>query len=1006
MNARQNPEVPQKTAPSTSAAEYSLISAQQVANDFQVDPSTGLSATEASSRLERFGPNQLRVSQGQPAWLRFLRQFADPLVYLLLVAVGISVLAWGLEGATGVPIDAIVILVIVLANAILGFVQENKAADAVAALATMTASHATVLRDGRLTDITAAHVVPGDILVLSEGDTVAADSRLLSASALRVQESSLTGESDAVSKDPETLTSPAPLGDRTDMVFKGTGVARGVGRAVVVGTGMDTEVGRIATLLDETERAPSPLQVQIAKISRALGLAVILIAIVVMAAVALVNGVHSADEAVDILLMGVSLAVAAVPEGLPAILSLVLAVGVQAMAKRNAVMKNLDSVETLGSVSVICSDKTGTLTKNEMTLREIVTASGRVRLSGTGYEPTGSAFLQVDDSGDEGKAATGNSPAISAAHDAAWQEARLALAAGALANNAQLDRVDGQWQIQGDPTEAAFLVALPKLFGTTESSPTDGFARLAEAPFDSERKLMSVLVTDDRLSGDIPMGKDALPGYGFHKRGAGLATGGPGAAETVSAANAVFTKGAPDVLLDRCVAEQVGSAAKELSPQRRKELLDQVVELSGQGYRTLGVAYRPATSTDSRSFNQDAEHDLIFIGTVGIIDPARQEAADAIAQAHRAGVETVMITGDHPVTAARIASDLGIVEGDREDAVLTGKALDQMDQAQLAEAVRKARVYARVSPENKLQIVTALQEDRKIVAMTGDGVNDAPAVKAADIGIAMGITGTEVTKEAAEMILGDDNYATIVVAVEQGRAIFDNIKKFIRYLLSSNMGEVATVFFGVVLSGVIGLADPANPGAAVLPLLATQILWINLVTDSGPALAMGVDPEIEDVMAKPPRGIDDVIIDRAMWARIIAIGLVMGILNVIILDLTLPGGLLGGMENLVPVDQQLDVARTTMFTALVFMQLFNALNSRSDNSSAFSHLFTNRWLWLSFALVIVAQVLVVYVPALQWAFSTAPMKPAHWALAVGAGAAVLIFEELVKVFKRRRVVRR
>lgn len=984
-----NRAVPQKAKSSPTDTDYSLLPADEVAEDFQVNVSTGLSSPEAARRLEQYGPNQLRVSKSQPAWLRFLRQFADPLVYLLLVAVGISVLAWALEGASGVPIDAIVILVIVLANATLGFAQENKAADAVAALGAMTASHATVLRDERLTDVAALDVVPGDILVLAEGDTVAADARLVSASALRIQESSLTGESEAVPKDPQTLASPSPLGDRTDMVFKGTGVTRGVGRAVVIGTGMNTEVGRIATLLDETGRALSPLQLQIAKISKALGLAVILIAIVVMGAVALTSGVHSAEEAVDILLMGVSLAVAAVPEGLPAILSLVLAVGVQAMAKRNAVMKNLDSVETLGSVSVICSDKTGTLTKNEMTLREIVTASGRVALSGTGYEPLGTASLQTkDDLGEESlnegdprtedSTRNGDHQGDHTPESPAWQEARLALVGGALASNAQLDQVDGHWQIQGDPTEAAFLVALPKLFGMADHSPTDNFTRLVEAPFDSERKLMSVLVINDGAA-DRPE---------------------PG--PTKDAAGTLFTKGAPDVLLDRCVAEQVGNDIRELSPRRKEELLAQVVELSGGGYRTLGVAYRPANSTDDEGFGENSEHNLIFIGTVGIIDPARKEAADAIRQAHRAGVETVMITGDHPVTAARIASDLGITEARQDDTVLTGSALDQMDDTELAQAVQKARVYARVSPENKLQIITALQKDRKIVAMTGDGVNDAPAVKAADIGIAMGITGTEVTKEAAEMILGDDNYETIVSAVEGGRAIFDNIKKFIRYLLSSNMGEVATVFFGVVFSGVIGLSDPANPGVAVLPLLATQILWINLVTDSGPALAMGVDPEIEDVMAKPPRGIDDVIIDRPMWARIIGIGLVMGILSIFVLDLTLPGGIVSGMETLVPTDQQLDVARTTMFTALVFMQLFNALNSRSDNLSAFSHLFTNRWLWISFAFVIAAQTLVVYVPALQSAFSTAPMMAAHWALAIGAGAAVLLFEEVVKLFKRAR----
>ena len=982
-----------QAAPTT---DFSLLPANQVAKDFQVTPDTGLSFKAATQRLEQYGPNQLRSTEGQPAWRRLLQQFADPLVYLLLVAIAISVFAWILEGAHGVPIDGIVILVIVLANAVLGFVQANKAADAVAALATMTASHATVLREGRLTDVTAADAVPGDILVLSEGDTVAADARIISASALHVQESSLTGESDAVSKDPETLKAPAPLGDRTDMAYKGTAVTRGVGRAVVTATGMDTEVGRIATLLDETQRAPSPLQTQIAKISKSLGIAVILIAIVVMAVVALVNGVHSPDEAVDILLMGVSLAVAAVPEGLPAILSLVLAIGVQAMAKRNAVMKNLDSVETLGSVSVICSDKTGTLTKNEMTLREVVTASGTTELSGTGYDPTGSATVTANNHGN-GNSDSNSNRNSSGAEETALQEAQLVLTAGALANNAQLDQMEGTWAIQGDPTEAAFLVALPKLqdpklqtndntaTATTTTTTTTNATRLAEAPFDSERKLMSVLVASSPTTADTAE----------TSRNARTAR----TTETTT----VFTKGAPDVLLDRCDAEQVGDQVVPLTDKRRQELQEEVTQLNKQGYRTLGVAWREGTEADRQDFNENNETDLVFAGIVGIIDPARQEAADAIADAHRAGIETVMITGDHPVTAARIATDLGVIHADQDSLVLTGTQLDQMTPEELLEAVKTARVYARVSPENKLQIVDALQSNRKIVAMTGDGVNDAPAVKAADIGIAMGITGTEVTKEAAEMILGDDNYATIVVAVERGRAIFDNIKKFIRYLLSSNMGEVATVFLGVVLSGLIGLADPANPGAAVVPLLATQILWINLVTDSGPALAMGVDPEIDDVMARPPRGIDDLIIDRAMWGRIIGIGLVMGILNVAVLDLTLPGGLLSGMEHLVPTDQQLDVARTTMFTSLVFMQLFNALNSRSETASAFTHLFTNRWLWISIALATIAQVLVVNVPALQSAFSTTAISPAHWALAVGAGAAVLVFEEIAKLVRRWRI---
>ena len=923
------------TSPALQTADEALSAAG-------VDPGTGLSSVEAASRLVSHGPNELRSRPREAAWRRFLKQFADPLVYLLFGAMVISLAAWFLEGASGLPIDVVVILLIVLANAVIGFVQENRAADAVAALADMTAARATVLRDGKLATIPAADLVPGDILVLGEGDAVAADARLISASSLQVQEASLTGESEAVTKTVTPLAELGSLGDRHNMVFKGTAVARGVGRAVVTGTGMDTEMGRIATLLDETADEPSPLQREIAQISRTLGVLVIGIAIVVMIVVAAVNGVSSFHEAVDILLLGVSLAVAAVPEGLPAILSLVLAIGVQAMARRNAVMKDLHSVETLGSVSVIASDKTGTLTKNEMTIREIVTPSGRVELTGTGYEPVGAAVI----TGDEARTRA---------------EAERTLAAGVLANNAQLAKVNGTWEVQGDPTEAAFLVAQHKLDGVSER--IGAWERIGEVPFTSERKMMSVLgrrTTDEHVR--------------------------------------LFAKGAPDVLLERCTAELVGDDVVPLSDERRGRIEADIERLSAEGYRTLGVARRRALEQDPATFAEDAEHDLVHLGVVAIIDPPRPEAVKAIAEAHRAGIRTVMITGDHPVTAARIAADLGITEGASQ--ALTGREIESMDDEELGRAVRDVDVYARVSPEHKLRIVDALQAGGQVVSMTGDGVNDAPALKSADIGIAMGITGTEVTKEAGEMILGDDNYSTIVAAVRQGRGIFDNIKKFMRYLLSSNMGEVATVFLAVLLGGLIGLADPANPAAAVVPLLATQILWINLVTDSGPALAMGVDPETDDVMGRGPRKLTDRIIDTHMWQRIIGVGLVMGLLALLIYDLTLPGGLVGGLEGLATPDSQFAVARTTVFTALVFMQLFNALNSRSDTGSAFTHMFSNAWLWGSVALVAVLQALVVEVPFLQSAFGTAPLDWIHWAVAVGAGAAVLLYEEVVKLLRR------
>ena len=921
----------------TLALDPSQTDAEAVAHGLEVDPEQGLSSAEAARRLAADGPNELRQVPPVPWWRRLLRQFRDPLVYLLFVAMAISLLAWLAEGGHGLPVDVIVIGAIVIANAVIGLIQESKAEDAVAALASMTAATSTVLRDGRLASVPTAELVRGDVLVLTEGDSVGADARLFTATGLRVQESSLTGESEAVDKLTQTLAAKASIGDRHNMVHKGTAVVQGVGRAVVTATGMDTEMGAIAGLLEETEAEPSPLQREIAGVGRALGIAVIAIAIVVMVTLAVVNGVHSPSDLVTILLLGVSLAVAAVPEGLPTILTLVLAIGVRALARRNAVMKDLHSVETLGSASVICSDKTGTLTRNEMTLRTVVTAAGTVELSGTGYRPDGEVV---------------GSPSA-----AAIDLARIALVGGSLANNAQLTEAE-EWQIQGDPTEAAFLVAARKLAGAHER--VQAYQRRGEVPFTSQRKLMSVL------------GKDR--DTGVHR---------------------LFTKGAPDVLLTHCAHLELGEGPIPLDEDRRADVHATVRKLAEQGYRTLGVAYKTIDDDPPDDLDDSHESDLVFVGVVGIIDPPRTEAALAIADAHRAGIRTVMITGDHPVTASRIAADLGLAGPGAE--VLSGAELDALTAQEFQQAGRDVSVFARVSPEHKLRLVDALQADRHVVAMTGDGVNDAPALKSADIGVAMGITGTEVTKEVATMILADDNYATIVAAVRQGRVIFDNIRKFLRYLLSSNMGEVMTVFFGVVLASVIGLTDASGADVLVVPLLATQILWINLVTDSAPALAMGVDPEDGDVMARPPRSPKDRILDRHLWQRVFFIGLVMSAATLATIDLLLPGGLFPGSDSL-------EVARTAGFTTLVFAQLFNALNSRSDEHSAFSHLFTNRWLWASLAFGALAQVAVVEVPFLQAAFGTASLGLEHWAIAIAMASLVFWAEELAKLL--RRVIRR
>jgi magnesium-transporting ATPase (P-type) len=921
------------------------VDVEAVALELDVDPLTGLSDDEAARRLATDGPNELRGKKPVPVWRKILAQFQDPLIYLLLAAVAISIIAWILDGARGAPVDVLVITAIIVLNAVLGYVQEARAEDAVAALDDMTAATSTVLRSGKLRTVPSTELVRGDVLVLDEGAAVGADARLLTANSLRIQEASLTGESEAVTKDPTTLDREVPLGDRLNMVFEGTDVAQGIGRAVVTGVGMDTEVGAIAVMLDATVEEPTPLQNEVASISRMLGAGVVVIAIIVMLTIILVDGVTEPSDLVVVLLLGVSLAVAAVPEGLPAILSVVLAIGVQRMAKRNAVVKKLSSVEALGSASVICTDKTGTLTRNEMTIQRIVTASGSAEVSGVGYRP-------------EGEVRSDGRPLL----DAHLYEAQLVLGAGALANDAQLTERAGEWEIVGDPTEAAFLVAARKLEGTTEGM--SRFDRRAEIPFTSERKMMSTL----------------------HQ-------------ESSDDTRFMLSKGAPDVLLASCTRQQVGRETVPLTDGARAERLAEIESLSADAFRTLGVAYRsmaeePATAGGSDGgveMDQSWERDLVYVGVVGIIDPARSEVAAAIGEAHRAGIRVIMITGDHPTTASRIAEDLGIIEaGDR---AVTGVELDTLDDDELLALTREVSVYARVAPQHKLRLIDSLQSAGQIVSMTGDGVNDAPALKTADIGVAMGITGTEVTKEASRMILADDNFATIVTAVRQGRVIFENIKKFLRYLLSSNMGEVLTVFLGVVLAGAIGLNEASDGSTVVLPLLATQILWINLLTDSTPAMAMGIDPEIDDVMARAPRKLTDRAIDPRMWRGIVSIGLVMALATLFAIDLFLPGGLVDGNDNLV-------VARTAAFTTLVFAQLFNSLNARSETTSAFHGLFANKWLWGAIGLGVVLQVAVVEVSFLQVAFGTASMDPTHWTACVALGSVVLWYDELRKLVLR------
>ena len=993
----------------------SIVGVDQVALALNVDPDRGLDEAEAARRLDRFGPNELAGAPPVPAWREFLQQFKDPLVYLLLAATAISLVAWVVErshpaagGGEPLPFDAIVIMIILILNAALGYAQEAKAERAVDALASMTAPRASVLRDGQVVSLETSRIVPGDVVVLSEGDSVGADGRLFQAAGLRVAEASLTGESLPVGKRPGRLDRPKALGDSANMVFNGTAVTQGTGRMIVTSTGMDTQVGKIAGMLADTQEEPTPLQKEMARVSKLLGLAVCLIAVLVLAALALMEGFQTTQDLIDSLLMAVSLAVAAVPEGLTAILTVVLALGVQRMAKHHAIVKKLSSVETLGSASVICSDKTGTLTRNEMTVERVVVPSGQVRLTGTGYAPEGT-MQPVEASGSDDQQLTDT---IGSSLAEAVEET---LMVGAIANDgdlhwqpveaepdsqAQSGSGQGHWQSVGDPTEVSLIVAARKVGADAKA---DSYRRLAEIPFTSERKLMSVL---------------AAPNDDNERE------------------SRLFCKGAPDVLLGRCDRILDGGQVRPMTSADRERILAQVSSLSADAYRTLGQAFRPVSDQELSALAEaDAgewpsstvgtdqtdrlpeksqhapairlsadkviqestrlESNLIWTGMVGIIDPPRTEVRHAVDQAHKAGIRTIMITGDHPLTAARIAGDLGIIKPGQP--ACTGEQLDAMDSDQLRETTSKVSVYARVAPEHKLKIVESLQDQGKVVAMTGDGVNDAPAVKTADIGVAMGITGTEVTKESAKMILADDNFATIVQAVREGRGIFDNIRKFLRYLLSSNMGEVFTVFGGVVFAGLLGISQPGMAGVTV-PLLATQLLWINLLTDAAPALAMGVDPQTDDLMDRPPRSVNDRVIDRDMWVDIIYIGLVMALVTLIGMDMHLSGGLFTDRSvQAIGHEAQIREARTMGFTILVFAQLFNALASRSSRKSAFHGLFSNLWLWGAIGISILLQLLVIYVPFLGEAFGTVPLQPQAWLECIALASLVLVASELRKL---------
>jgi Ca2+-transporting ATPase len=912
--------------------------AEDVLKLLRADPQRGLGEQEVRARLERYGPNELEAEPPVPAWRRFVAQFQNVLVLLLIAAALTSVILWIVEGDSALPYEGLVILAIVILNAVLGFVQESRAERAVAALRAMAAAEARVLRDGEEQRCPARDVVPGDILLIEEGDAIPADARLLTVVELHTQEASLTGESTPVSKNIAPVPEDVSLGDRHDMVFSGTVASSGRGRAVVTTTGMNTELGRIAGMLKRPVAEVTPLQRELDRTGQRIAVGVGVIAVVIIAT--LVGTAERRDTAhiLEALLFGVALAVAAIPEGLAAVITAVLAIGVQRMARRGAIVRKLPAVETLGAATVIASDKTGTLTRNEMTVSVLATASGPVEISGAGYAPEGT--LQARGGPLSGVQQT---------------EVQELLEAAALANNASLRQHDGAWVIHGDPTEGALVVAARKA-GLREEELNAQLRRVGEIPFSSVRKRMSTLHQDSEHGRQI-----------------------------------LFCKGAVDVLLSLCTQERRNGETVPLTDSRRREIRTANEQMARQALRTLAVASRSWPENAVIQMGEDLEQDLVLLGLAGMIDSARPEASAAVERARRAGIRPIMITGDHPVTAKAIASQLGLTQNGR---VVTGPELESMDAETLSTVARECSVYARVDPEHKLRLVEALKAQGEVVAMTGDGVNDAPALKRADIGVAMGIAGTDVAKEAADMVLTDDNFATIVAAVEEGRTIYANIQKFLRYLLSSNAGEVLTIFGGVVLGEMLGLRGVEGMGT-VLALTASQILWINLVTDGPPALALGLDPPEPDVMRHPPRSKKEAVIDKEMLATVVLIGLVMAVGTLGVLDASLPGGLLEGSGDLA-------YGRTMAFTTLVLFQLFNLFNSRSERRSAFSPHGWNQWLWGAVALSVALQAMVVYTPFLRAMFGVEELSMRDWLVCGAVASTVLWAAEVSKVFRRWR----
>lgn len=898
------------------------LDVQDVVEELKTDLTNGLSDHEAKLRLEKYGRNQLEEKKGHGPLTIFLAQFKDFIIWVLIGAAVVS-------GLLKEWIDALAIIAIVILNAIMGFIQEYRAEKALSALKKLASPTSKIIRQSEHKVVPSSELVPGDLIELEAGDNVPADARIISMTPnFATQEASLTGESNPVIKTIKSLVDEhISLGDRVNMVFMGTSVTAGKSRAVITETGMKTELGKIAGLIQEIDQESTPLQKKLEQFGKRLVYASFAIVGIVF-----LLGILRGEKILDMFLTAVSLAVAAIPEGLPAVVTIALTLGVQRMVKRHTLVRKLPSVETLGSATVICSDKTGTLTKNEMTVQEIYTDNNFFRVTGIGYQPEGE-FLIND------KPINYND----------YPSLHKTLLCGILCNGAELVNNNGSYKIIGDPTEGAILTCAAKA-GLWKKDLEKDYTFVEEIPFDSERKKMTIIRNN-------------------------------------SGKKIAYVKGAPDILLENCSKIDENGKVRNLNDEDRKKILQANNDLANKAMRVLAVAYREFDEEPIKYEPFFIERDLVFVGLIAMIDPPREEVKSAIKMCETAGIKTIMITGDHKNTAAAIAKELGFFK--ENSVALTGSELDNMNDEDFDRNIDRIPVYARVSPENKLRIVRFWKKRNEIVAMTGDGINDAPAVKEADIGVAMGITGTDVTKEVSEMIVTDDNFASIVAAIEEGRGIYENIKKFIYYLLSCNVGEILVMF----LSSLFGMP---------IPLLPIHLLWINLITDGLPALALGVDPVDPDIMKRQPRKPNEPIVTKHGALLILSQGVFIALCTLVAFGFVL---VTEGDGLFVKVDNQgLRQARTVAFVVLVCSELIRSLAFRNLSGSAFKvGIFKNRKLVYAILASLILQISIVYIPIFRPVFKIAELTLNDWLIIIVVSSLPFWGMELMKVTKKMEI---